>query len=158
MSKADLNIRDDLSWIVYMIEVRQKFMGRGLPVAFDVELAIAAKETAEDKRRKGTAPRLTDGAAREQGLEPGTGLAIIAAISDLKTSVAEFGSRLDVCSKRLDRVELGQFTDGGAPKVGKCWICQSDGHLAANCTTAKGKELRDKKSATAAAKAAAEAK
>lgn len=158
VSKADLNIRDDLSWIVYMIEVRQKFMGRGLPVAFDVELAIAAKETAEDKRRKGTAPRLTDGAAREQGLEPGTGLAIIAAISDLKTSVAEFGSRLDVCSKRLDRVELGQFTDGGAPKVGKCWICQSDGHLAANCTTAKGKELRDKKSATAAAKAVAEAK
>jgi len=47
----------------------------------------------------------------------------------------------------------------GAPKAGtKCWICQSDAHLAANCSTAKGKELRDKKAATAAAKAAAEAK
>jgi hypothetical protein len=60
------------------------------------------------------------------------------------------------CGKRLDRLELG---GDGAPKAGtKCWICQSDGHLAANCTTAKGKELRDKKVATAAAKAAAEAK
>ena len=159
VSKADLNIRDELSWTLYMIEYRQTYMGRGLPVAFDVELAIAAKETADDKRRKGTAPRITDGlAAREHGLEPGTGQAIIAAISDLKTSVSEVGARLDGCCKRLDRVELGQSGDGGAPKVGKCWICQSDGHLAANCPTAKGKELRDKKSATAAAKAAVEAK
>ena len=60
VNKADQNIRDELSWIVYMIDVRQKYMGRGLPVAFDVELAIAAKETAEEKRRKGTALRLSD--------------------------------------------------------------------------------------------------
>ena len=39
----------------------------------------------------------------------------------------------------------------------KCWIYQSDGHLAATCSTAKGKELREKKLASAI-KPAAEAK
>ena len=63
VNKADQNIRDDLAWIIYMIEVRMKYMGRGIPFPFDVELSISAKETAEEKRRKGTCPRtsLVDG-------------------------------------------------------------------------------------------------
>ena len=157
VNKADQNIRDELSWIIYLIEVRQKYMGRGLPVAFDVELAIAAKETAEEKRRKGTAPRLSDvHGPREPGSEAGAGHAVLAALAELQSSLSEISARIDGCGKRLDRLELG---GEGAPKAGtKCWICQSDAHLAANCSTAKGKELRDKKAATAAAKAAAEAK
>jgi hypothetical protein len=53
---------------------------------------------------------------------------------------------------------LYQGVVGGAvlPKS-KCWICQSDGHLAATCSTAKGKELREKK-LSSAVKPAAEAK
>ena len=53
VSKANLNIRDDLAWALYMIEYRVKYMGRGLPLPFDVELSISAKETAEDGKRKG---------------------------------------------------------------------------------------------------------
>ena len=86
----------------------------------------------------------------------GAGHAVMAALAELQSSLSEIGARVDGCGKRLDRLELG---GDGAPKAGtKCWmICQSDAHLAANCPTAKGKELRDKKAAAAAAKAAAEA-
>jgi hypothetical protein len=96
VNKADQNIRDELSWIVYLVEVRQKYMGRGLPVAFDVELAIAAKETAEEKRRKGTAPRLSDAhGPREQGSEAGAGHAVMAALAGLQSSLSEIGVRID---------------------------------------------------------------
>ena len=165
VNKADQNIRDDLAWIIYMIEVRMKYMGRGIPFPFDVELSISAKETAEEKRRKGTCPRtsLVDGAgARSTTREclaemltpaPGSGGAgLVSALADLQVGLADIGSRLDGFGSRLDKIE------GGAAQLpkGKCWICQSDGHLAATCSTAKGKELREKKLASAAKPAAEE--
>ena len=103
--------------------------------------------TAEEKRRKGTAPRLSDAhGPREHGSEAGAGHAVMAALAELQSSLSEIGTRIDGCGKRLDRLEL---SSDGAPKAGtKCWICQSDAHLAANCSTAKGKELRDKKAQT----------
>ena len=164
VSKANLNIRDDLSWALYMIEYRVKYMGRGLPLPFDVELSISAKETAEDKRRKGTAPRgaiCLDGAGVRSPTigavtSDGTGLAaLVASVADLHGAIAEIASRFDTVSARLDKIEHG----GAIVAKGKCWICQSDGHLAANCQTAKGKELREKKLASATSnKATAEAK
>jgi len=74
------------------------------------------------------------------------GHTVMAALAELQSSLLEIGTRIDGCGKCLDRLELGS---DGAPKAGtKCWICQSDAHLAANCSTAKGKELRDKKAQT----------
>ena len=168
VNKADQNIRDDLAWIIYMIEVRMKYMGRGIPFPFDVELSISAKETADDKRRKGTGPRgviVLDGAgvARSTTREclaemltpaPGSGDAgLVAALSGLQMGLADIGTRLDVFGSRLDKIEGGGVV---LPKS-KCWICQSDGHLAATCSTAKGKELREKK-LSSAVKPAAETK
>ena len=168
VNKADQNIRDDLAWIIYMIEVRMKYMGRGIPFPFDVELSISAKETADDKRRKGTGPRgviVLDGAgvARSTTREclaemltpaPGSGDAgLVAALSGLQMGLADIGTRLDVFGSRLDKIEGG----GAVLPKSKCWICQSDGHLAATCSTAKGKELREKK-LSSAVKPAAEAK
>jgi hypothetical protein len=159
VSKADSNIRDELAWIVYMVEVRQKYMGRGLPVAFDVELAITAKETAEEKRRKGLASTtaLVPYAPREQSTEQGA--AILSVLTDLKDALADVRARMDGVGARVERLEAGQASAALKP-IGqsKCWICQSDGHLAANCQTAKGKELREKKSATAASKLVADGK
>ena len=164
VNKADQNIRDDLAWIIYMIEVRMKYMGRGIPFPFDVELSISAKETADDKRRKGTGPRgviVLDGAgARSTTREclaemltpaPGAGGAsLVAALTDLQVGLSDIGARLDGFGTRLDKIE-----GGGAPlPKSKCWICQSDGHLAATCSTAKGKELREKKLASASKPAA----
>ena len=168
VNKADQNIRDDLAWIIYMIEVRMKYMGRGIPIPFDVELSISAKETAEDKRRKGTGPRgiiVLDGAGVSRSttreclaemLTPAPssgGAGLVAALSDLQVGLVDIGARLDGFGARLEKLE-GSGTPG--PKS-KCWICQSDGHLAATCSTAKGKELREKKLASAI-KPAAEAK
>jgi len=168
VNKADQNIRDDLAWIIYMIEVRMKYMGRGIPFPFDVELSISAKETADDKRRKGTGPRgviVLDGAgvARSTTREclaemltpaPGSGdVGLVAALSGLQMGLADIGTRLDGFGSRLDKLEGG----GTLLPKSKCWICQSDGHLAATCSTAKGKELREKKLASAI-KPAAEAK
>ena len=156
VNKADQNIRDDLAWIIYMIEVRMKYMGRGIPFPFDVELSISAKETADDKRRKGTGPRgviVLDGAgARSTSREclaemltpapsPG-GASLVAALADLQAGLADIGTRLEGFGSRLDKIE------GAALPKSKCWICQSDGHLAATCSTAKGKELREKKLAS----------
>ena len=167
VNKADQNIRDDLAWVIYMIEVRMKYMGRGIPFPFDVELSISAKETADDKRRKGTGPRgviVLDGAgARSTTREclaemltpapsPG-GAGLVAALADLQVGLSDIGTRLDGFGSRLDKIEGG----GAVLPKSKCWICQSDGHLAATCSTAKGKELREKK-LSSAVKPAAETK
>ena len=160
--KADQNIRDDLAWAIYMVEYRVKYMGRGIPIPFDVELSISAKETADDKRRKGTAPRALDwSGARTVSMRectavevaPASGPTLVSALADLQACVTDLGARIDHLGGRLDKIE----TVAPTPPKGKCWICQSDGHLAATCGTAKGKELREKKLASAT-KAAAEAK
>ena len=65
----------------------------------------------------------------------------------------DIGARLDGFGARLEKLEVS----GTPGPKSKCWICQSDGHLAATCSTAKGKELREKKLASAI-KPAAEAK
>ena len=60
-NKARSNIRDDMAFIIYLIECRTEYQGRGLPMprSFDSDLAFSAKEQAEALHRAGRLPSKT---------------------------------------------------------------------------------------------------
>ena len=178
VNKSKMNVRDPLAWIIYHIECRIKYMGRGYPMPdlFDVELGMSAKEQAEELRAQGLAPGqggvLTLGGLKAPsqastlvlGSESGSSVGPSASqasgfsfsqVSQALTAIAGLNTAVSVIMDRLDRVESGVKIDGDATEGRKCWFCPSTTHTSDSCPTDKAKKYREnkaKKEAEAAAK------
>ena len=173
VNKACSNIRDDLAWIIYMQDVRTKFMGRGLPMKglFDVELAMSAKEQSVELQKKGLAPGCrplplaelvyggggaTDVSSMCSGLGPSASVAP-SGLADAVAGAVTIALRplqegfVLLCT-RVEGLELGGAGGALNPAARKCWHCGSTSHIGADCE--KEKKKRKDAAAAAAARAA----
>ena len=177
-NKARNTIRDDLAFILYMCDIQIEYMGRGLPLAksFDGDLAMAAKDKAEEMRAKGTAPGAAAVALADisAGVKTatlssisGTGSMVgssvsgsastaatnqigevLAAVMSLQSSVTSMSSRLeDLESKR----------SSGVPPGLTCFKCGGN-HRIADCPVEKAEKAEKEKARKAAAELAASKK
>ena len=165
------NIRDDLAWILYHTEVRVKYMGRGLPIAdlYDLELAMNAKDMADELRSKGLAPGSRSLAQvclpKSFGSSDVGSIGLSAsqvdsnvssALTELSLVMKDLSGAVTSITRRMDKLEGGGGAD--VEKGPKCWHCQSTSHVAAECPSAKGIEHRRKRAEKEAAEKAAAGK
>ena len=159
VNKSTANIRDDLAWVIYHQDWRVKYMGRGLPLTslFDVELAMSAKEQAEELRAKGLGPAgvrygtldaLPKGRGGSEASSIGpsvsqAGTDMSSALSVLAVTMKDISGAVASISTRLSDLEGANGTPPGKPR--KCWHCQSTSHLSDECQSDKAKESRRKK-------------
>ena len=163
------NIRDDLAWILYHTEVRVKYMGRGLPIAdlYDLELAMNAKDMADELRSKGLAPgprslaqvclpKSVFGSSDVGSIGPSASsvdLNVSSALTELSLVIKDLSGAVTSITRRMDKLEGADVEKGP-----KCWHCQSTSHVAAECPSAKGIEHRRKRAEKEAAEKAAAGK
>ena len=182
-NKARNTIRDDLAFILYMCDIEIEYMGRGLPLvkSFDADLAMAAKDKAEEMRAKGTAPgaasvaladlaagvksaTLASGAGSVTGSMVGSSVSgsasLVASnqIGEVLAAVTSMQSSMMAMNMRLEELELKK-TGGPVPPGLTCFKCGGN-HRIADCPEEKKEKAerqRASETAAAARKAAAEA-
>ena len=144
-NKARTNLRDDMSLILYFIECRTEYQGRGLPLArsFDAELAFSAKEQAAELYRtgkvSGTAQHLgelhsnsgssfggsvvSEGSLGPSASDTGTFLQmgeLVKAVNGLQEGFAAMVGRLDDLEKKRNQGVT-------------CFNCGASGHSLKTC-------------------------
>ena len=149
-NKARSNLRDDMALIIYFMECRTEYQGRGLPLprSFDAELAFSAKEQAAELYKVGRIPSkplsdLSDTASMlsssigPSASESGSASQIselLRAMNGLQDGMVGLMGRME----ELEKNKKGQAT---------CFNCGSAGHSLKTCPEpiqAKYKKLYDK--------------
>ena len=149
-NKARSNIRDDMAFIIYLIECRTEYQGRGLPMprSFDSDLAFSAKEQAEALHRAGRLPSktlsdvsdtasITSSSIGPSASEAGSGSQmgeLLRAVNGLQDGMVGLFGRIEELEKNKK-----------APTT--CFNCGSSGHSLKTCPEpiqAKYKKLYDK--------------
>ena len=153
-NKARTNLRDDMALIIYFIECRTEYQGRGLPLprSFDAELAFSAKEQAAELYKAGRLPSKT-----LDDFSDTTSIVSSSVGSSIGPSASEAGSSSQV--HELLRAING-LQDGMVGLIGRmdeleknkkppttCFNCGSSGHSLKTCPEpiqAKYKKLHEK--------------
>ena len=159
-NKARSNLRDDLALIIYFIECRTEYQGRGLPLprAFDAELAFSAKEQAAELYKSGKAPggggvtTLSDlkagppstvagGSVSGSSIGPSASEVAPSVVAEMTRAMSGMQEGMAGLMSRLDELEKNKK----GPTT--CFNCGGTGHSLKTCTEpikSQYKKLYDK--------------
>ena len=149
-NKARSNLRDDFAFIIYLIECRTEYQGRGLPLprSFDAELAFSAKEQAAELAKAGRLPTKTLGDVTDtSSLLSGSSLGPSASEVGSVTQMGELLRAVNGLQEGMVGL-LGRMEDIEKKKgQTSCFNCGSTGHSLRTCPEPiqqKYKKLYDK--------------
>jgi hypothetical protein len=152
-NKAKNNLRDPMVIINYLQAYRSTYMGRGLPVLYDAELAMMAGSMVRDAPLRGSPVELgllATGSIKGPASEAGTMSSLSSSVStrqfsqiesalslqseqmkEVLSSMQSMQSDFSSLKRRVVAIERDAGGGGGGDpkdKIGPCWSCGQKGH------------------------------